>query len=74
MFKPRPNRRDRLHRFAQTFEEDRSQRLVAFADCDDAFLQDVKIEPPRQMHHIDDVILVSDLIEAAQDVNSLLLE
>src|SRR5262245_4457348 len=71
MLEPWPNRRDRLHRFAQVFPEDRPQDVVAIANRGDAFLQQLDIEPAYQMRDVDDVIFVPDLIEPAQDMNSL---
>ena len=72
-FQARPNRRHRLRRFAQTFEENRSQRFVALADRGDARLQDVKVEWPGKMRCIHHVVLVSDLVDRAQEIDSLLL-
>src|SRR5882724_12993634 len=69
----RPNRRHPLYRFALVVEEDRSQGLMAFADCGDARLQDVEIKWSGQTDGIHQVVLVSDPVDRAQDMDSLLL-
>jgi hypothetical protein len=74
VFEPRRRGSCRLQRFTHTFEEGRSQHLVALADHRDARPQGVEIERARQTGRFEDMVVIPCRIERAQDMDSLLLE
>src|SRR5215510_5717604 len=74
LVEPRRDRADDLQWSARTVDVCRSQHLMALADRRKARLHGVDIKRSEQTRHFEDVVIVPDRIEPAQEMDPLLLK